>query len=450
MKSRRSQPIEGGAAGAPLSAARDQGYRVYGYRWVVLAVFMLVNLTIQILWISYAPVNTDAAVYYGVSASTIGWFSMLFMVAFIPLSLPAAWLIDTRGMRTAVGLGVVLMGVFGILRGLAGADFTLAILATVGLAAAQPFLLNSWTTMGSHWFPADRRATAVGLVTLANLVGTGIGMVLTPVLTESMPIGRVQLLYGVVAAVSAVVFLALARERPATPPCPPGMEERALMLDGLKHALAVKPFLVYLAVVFVGIGVYNGVTTWVEQIVHPRGFSETTAGLVGGLMLLGGLLGAVAISALSDRDGRRVRYLVLCLVLAVPGVLGLALVSTTWLLFAAAFALGFFLVPALPIGMQYAAEITWPTPEGTSNSLVQLCGQVAVVYVYVMSALRHVSGSYTVSLLISAGLLLVGAAAVSRLRDAPAAGGRVAAGGERPAAAVPSPAGPDARHPASL
>jgi hypothetical protein len=42
-------------------------YRVYGYRWVVLAVFMLVNVTIQMLWISYAPITSLAATYYGVS-----------------------------------------------------------------------------------------------------------------------------------------------------------------------------------------------------------------------------------------------------------------------------------------------------------------------------------------------------------------------------------------------
>ena len=407
----------------------EQGYRVYGYRWVVLGVFMLANLAVQILWISYAPITTSASAYYGVSESAIGLLAMVFMIAFIPLSLPAAWLIDARGLRVAVGLGVVLMAVFGVLRGFAGADYTLALLATIGIAVAQPFLLNSWTTLGSHWFPTRQRATAVGLITLANLVGTGIGMVLTPVLIETMAIDTVQLVYGVVAAVAAAAFLAFARERPATPPCPPGMEERALMLDGLKHALTVRPFLVYLAVVFVGMGVFNGVTTWVEQIVHPRGFSETDAGLIGGLMLLGGLLGAVVVSALSDRQGKRVRYLVLCFGLAVPGLLGVALVSTTWLLFAASFVLGFFLVPALPVGMQYAAEITYPTPEGTSNGLIQLCGQVAVVFVYVMSALRADDGSFTLSLVLSAGLLLLAAVVVSRLREPRPAAERLEGGG---------------------
>jgi MFS family permease len=393
-------------------------YRVYGYRWVVLAVFMIVNLTMQMLWITYAPITSMASTYYGVSELWIGLLAMSFMIAFIPLSLPASWLIDTRGFRTAVGLGAVLMGVFGIARGLAGSNYALVLLSTIGIAVAQPFLLNSWTTVSANWFPAGQRATAVGLITLANLVGTAIGMVLTPLLVNTMSIAAVQVVYGVVAAGSAVAFLGLARERPVTPPCPPGMVERALMLDGLKHAFRVMPFLVYLAVVFVGMGVYNGVTTWVEQIVHPRGFSATDAGLIGALMLGGGLIGAVVVSALSDRQQKRVRFLVLGLVLAVPGLLGVAFFSNPWLLYAAAFLLGFFLVPVMPIGMQYAAEVTYPTPEGTSNGLIQLFGQVSVVFVYIMAALRTADGSFTVSLVLGCGLLIVAAIATSRLKDA--------------------------------
>jgi hypothetical protein len=33
----------------------EKSFRLYGYRWVVLAVFMFINLTIQMLWIGYAP-----------------------------------------------------------------------------------------------------------------------------------------------------------------------------------------------------------------------------------------------------------------------------------------------------------------------------------------------------------------------------------------------------------
>ena len=86
-----------------------------------------------------------------------------------------------------------------------------------------------------------------------------------------------------------------------------------------------------------------------------------------------------------------------------PGILGVAFVSSTVLLYAFAALLGFFLVAVLPLGMQYAAEITTPTPEGTSNGLIQLCGQVSVVSVYIMAALRTSNGSFTVSLLLAGG-----------------------------------------------
>ena len=401
-----------------MSAQVAGQYRVYGYRWVVLSVFMLVNVTIQMLWISYAPITSLAAEYYGVSELAIGVLSMSFMIAFIPLSLPAAWVIDTRGFRVAVGFGVVMMAVFGVARGLAGANYTLVLLSTIGIAIGQPFLLDAWTKVPANWFAPDQRATAVGLVTLASMLGVALGMVLTPILADMMSIATLQLVYGLLAAATSVAFLVLARERPATPPCPPGMDERALMLDGLKHALHVRPFLVMLGIAFIVMGAFNGVTTWVEQIIQPRGFSPTEAGVMGALMLVAGIIGAVVLSALSDRRGKRIRFLVIALVATVPGMLGIAFVSSIWLLYAFAAVLGFFLVAVLPIGMQYAAEITNPTPEGTSNGLIQLCGQVSVVYVYLMAALRTADGSYTVSLVLSAVLLAVGALVVSRLRDA--------------------------------
>ena len=75
--------------------------------------------------------------------------------------------------------------------------------------------------------------------------------------------------------------------------------------------------------------------------------------------------------------------------------MGLAFASSAWLLFASAFFLGFFLVSTSPIGMQYAAEVTHPTPEGTSNGLIQLFGQASVVFVYIMAALQTPDGSFT-------------------------------------------------------
>ncbi len=395
----------------------SQEFRLYGYRWVVLAVFMFINITIQILWISYAPITGDAAKFYGVTDLKIGLFAMTFMIAFIPLSIPVSWVIDTYGFRIAVGIGAVLMAIFGLLRGLAGSSYTLVLLSTIGLAVAQPFLLNAWTKMPANWFSMAERATAVGLVTLSSLIGIALGMALTPVLVESMSIPQVQLVYGAVTAFSSLLFLIFARENPPTPPCPPGMEVRALMLDGLKNALKIKYFWEYLFVFFFGMGIFNGLTTWVENIIRPRGFTPTDAGTLGALMLVGGILGAVIIPPFSDKQRKRKRFLILGLILSLPGLVGLTYATSLWLLFVSSFALGFFLISISPIGMQYAAEIAQPTPEGTSNGLIQLFGQCSVIFVYIMEALKTRDGSFTPALLLAIGLVLLSLLLVTQLKD---------------------------------
>ncbi len=395
----------------------EKSFRLYGYRWVVLGVFMFINLTIQMLWIAYAPITGLAAEFYGVSDLQIGMLSMVFMIAFIPLSIPVSWGIDTWGIRKTVSIGAILMGVFGVLRGLAGENYTLVLSSTIGIAIAQPFLLNSWTKVPAQWFSNEERATSVGLVTLSSLVGTALGMVLTPILIESHSIANVQLMYGVLAAISAVLFVIFAREKPATPPCPPGQEVRALMLAGLKNALKVKYFWFYLIVTFIGMGIFNGVTTWVEAIIRPRNFSITDAGTLGALMLAGGVLGAVIIPPFSDRLHKRKQFILIGFILAIPGLIGLTFATSLWLLFVSAFMLGFFLIGVSPIGMQYAAEITHPTPEGTSNGLIQLFGQASVVFVYIMEALKNKEGAFTPALLLAVGLLLVSVVFTSQLRD---------------------------------
>jgi len=392
-------------------------YKLYPYRWVVLAVFMFVNLTIQILWIAYAPITILASEFYGVSDSKIGMLSMVFMIVFIPLSIPVSWGIDTYGFRNVVSIGAVFMAVFGILRGLVGSNYTLTLISTIGIAVAQPFLLNAWTKVPAQWFDIKERATAVGLVTLASLIGTAVGMVLTPELVKTLAIDRVQLVYGIITAVSTLLFLILAREKPATPPCAPGEEVRALMLDGLKHALSVPRFWIYLVISFVGLGLFNGITTWVEPIIRPRGFTPDDAGTLGALMLGGGLVGAVVMPIFSDKLHKRQIFIFLGFALAIPGLIGVTYATSPWLLFLSAIWMGFFLVSANPIGMQYAAEITHPTPEGTSNGLIQLFGQASVVFVTIMDWMKTSDGSFTPSLLLLIGLLVLSSILIVFMKD---------------------------------
>jgi MFS family permease len=385
----------------------NQEHRLYPYRWVVLAVFMFVNMMVQLLWISYSPVTGDAASYFHVSDLKIGMLAMVFMLAFLPISIPASWAIDTLGFRKAVGFGAIMMGVFSLLRGLAGANYTLVLLCTIGIAIGQPFLMNSWTTVPARWFDKGFRATAVGLVTLSSLLGIAISMVLTPILFEAFQsLATVQLVYGAVAAAAAILFVILARNDPPTPPCSESETVRALVLDGIKNLVKSKMFWLLAFIQFMGMAIFNGITTWIEPIVRLRKFGSTEAGYFGAMMLIGGVIGAIVLPAFSDKEHKRKKYLFIGIATAIPFLIGLAFLNSFAMLLASSFGLGFFLTSANPIIMQFATEVTYPTPEGTSNGILQLCGQISVVFVYLMEAMKTSEGSFTPSMILAAGLLV--------------------------------------------
>ena len=110
---------------------------------------------------------------------------MLFMIIFLPLSIPASWAIDRFGFRKSTGFGAILMALFAVVSAPAGPSFVLVLVGTVGLAIAQPLFMNAWTKVAAHWFPERERATAVGLVTLANLLGIAVGMLASPALAKT-------------------------------------------------------------------------------------------------------------------------------------------------------------------------------------------------------------------------------------------------------------------------
>ena len=390
--------------------------RVYGYRWIMLVAFMLVIAANQLLWITFAPITGDAARFYGVSDLAIGLLSMIFMIVFIIASIPASWVIDTYGIRVGVGIGAALTGLFGLLRGLFAADYTGVLIAQAGIAVGQPFVLNAIAKIAGRWFPLNERATAAGMGTLAIYLGIFVGLALTPFLVLRSSIATTLMVYGAFSAAIAILFFVLARERP---PTPVGEEARSLVFDGFKRLIHQREFILLLILFFIGLGVFNAVTTWIEEIVRPRGFSIDQAGLVGGLMVLGGVVGAIVIPPLSDRMRRRVPFIILALAGAIPGLIGITFATSYSLLLASAFVLGAFLLSSGPLGFQYAAEVTYPAPEGTSNGLLLLAGQVSgIVFIIGMDALKSpATGSMATSLLILTGLMVACLALATRLRE---------------------------------
>jgi len=393
-------------------------FRAYGYRWTVLLGFVTIAIMTQILWITFAPITSKAAQFYHTSDLMIGLLSMSFMIMFIFIFFPSAYAIDTWGFRTAVGIGAVMTAVFGLTRGIFASNFTIVFLSQIGIAIGQPFVIGAITKIAARWFPAEERATASGLGTLALYLGPLLAMLLTPFLVLHIGMRRTLLTYGIASAAAAAFFLVVAREHP---PTPAGRDERVLMLDGFKSMLRQRDFIFLLVMFFVGLGMFNSVSTWIEDIIRPRGFTISQAGMLGGLMLIGGIIGAVIISLLSDQLRRRKPFIILALVGLIPGLMGMTYSSSYWLLLLSGFTFGFFLLSAGPIGFQYAAEITHPAPEGTSNILLLVMGQVSgIIFIFGMDALKAAAtGAMTASLLILALLTVVSVFLAAMLRESP-------------------------------
>jgi cyanate permease len=245
------------------------------------------------------------------------------------------------------------------------------------------------------------------------------GMILTPYLIIGSGIGGMLYIYGIMSIITAILFIVLIKEKPPTAPCRPDQEDRSLVYDGFKQTLRTKDFILLMIIFFIGLGVFNAVTTWIEDILRPRGFSATQAGITGGLMIVGGIIGALFIPLLSDHYKKRTPFIIIALAGATLGLAGITFATSYWLLLISGIVLGFFLLSSGPIGFQYGAEITFPASEGTSNGMLILMGQISgIAFIFGMDSLKSsTTGSMTHSLIFLIILMVLSILISARLKE---------------------------------
>jgi MFS family permease len=391
---------------------QNTNFPVSPYRWVVLTVYMLITAVSQIMWMTFAPVARDAAaVYTGGNIDRIDLLAMLAMFSWLPFAIPAAWCIDRFGLKRGSGIGVILIGLCGFLR-IFAPNYTWLLVCMIGCAIAQPFVLNAFTKLAANWFPEKEEALASGLLTMSIFIGFTIVMFATDFIIAHFRktgdirqgIDMILLAYGIPALIGMILFLVFFKDKPKLPPNANAAEKKVSMTIGLKSLFKNKDFLFLLVLFFIGLGAFNGIMTEIDFIFKNRALdvdSTIAPGIVGGLMVVGGMFGAVVISALSDKYHKRKIFLILAVGMAIPLTVLLQVASSIVLLGIGGFFFGFFLIPALPVGLTYAVEKTRPVPEATSNGILMLSGQISGIPIVIFFNMKMITIIFCIALVLT-------------------------------------------------
>jgi MFS family permease len=381
------------------------------YRWVVLSALMMITLMIQVQWLSHAPIERAAEVYYKGRFNPLSFFNIDFlasayMLLYLVFCIPASYFIDTYGIVKGVGIGVVLSVIGAALKGFSGHSFGMVLAGQVILAIGQPFVINAPTALAAKWFPVKERAIATGLGTLAQYIGILIAMVVTPLLIVASPsspdygngIGSMLKIYGIITIVVCIIGMLLMKEKPAS-----AKDDEVIrynFADGLKHIFSLRDMWIMIILFTIGLGIFNAISSMVDSVASYIGVDDSN-GLLGGLMLVGGIIGAVIIPILSDVYRKRKLFIIICVAGMVPGVAGIAFApiitgghgvhpeAAHTIALISSFVLGFFVMSAGPIGFQYAAEVSAPAPESTSQGLLLWVGQLSGIAMVTGMSMRN-------------------------------------------------------------
>lgn len=375
--------------------------------WGVVIAFALVVVATQVLWLTFAPIDTDVARDFSVSKDTVGWLANVFPLVYVLVALPAGLALD-RWFRSTLLVGGALAAAGGLLR-IVDPGFGWAMTGQLVGACAQPLVLNAITKVATGYLPPRRRAVGIAIGSAAQFLGAIVALVLGPLLEARHGIA---MLLDVEAVIGCAAFagLAIALRRPpavAGPPAGAGLAElRAAWNVGLIRLLS--------GIMFVGVGVFVAISTYLQPILHHDHISSTAAGLMLATMLVAGVLGCAVSPPLVARRGAQRGYLTAAVVLVAGLMVLLALLHVvTALDFVVIGAVGFLLLAALPVILELT-ERKMGSAGGVATGILLLMGNLGGLVVAV--AVGVVSSVPVAAFLLLAGVAICGLPIARRIR----------------------------------
>jgi MFS family permease len=378
--------------------------RASSMRWGILAAYALLAACTQLLWLTFAAVDTRSAAVMKVDLGAVGDLAAIFPFVYIVLALPTGRWLDMR-FGQALGVGAVLTAGGALVRLVAPTSFGWQLAGQLVIAAGQPLVLNSITKVAARYFAPAERATAISIGTAALFVGILAAVLMAGPLFDA---GGLPLLLGVqaVPAVLATVLVLIALRAPAAFPDDPSvsLSLRWLVGDRFMWVLA--------ALIFIGMGTYNAVATWLQPILAHFGEGGAAGNLIA-VMTFAGIIGAAVLpTPIAARNRRREMLLA---ALAVSGVSFVAIALNHNLVWIGAwlFAQGFLLLASLPVVLDWSDVHAGPERQGAAVGFLLMAGNLGgLLLVLVVQALI---GNAYVALGVLAVVAVAGLPVVLRL-----------------------------------
>lgn len=139
-----------------------------------MAVFSLTSLLNAFNWIEYNIVQDVVVHFYNESLpeneaqkiDAVNWFSMVYMLCYIPLVFPAMFLLDRKGLKLSCCLGALLTFVGSAVKCAAVRQdlFAVAMLAQTICAIAQAFTLGIPARLSALWFGNNEIGLATSVI----------------------------------------------------------------------------------------------------------------------------------------------------------------------------------------------------------------------------------------------------------------------------------------------
>ncbi|XP_014358051.2 feline leukemia virus subgroup C receptor-related protein 2 isoform X1 [Papilio machaon] len=409
-------------------------YTVYKSRWVMLVLFVIYSASNSLQWTQYTIIQDIVVKYYSVPSTVVSWTSMVYMITYVPLIFPASWLLDKMGLRvtTIIGSFGTCLGAWLKVFSVPQDMFWLGFAGQTVVAVSQVFILNVPPRLAAVWFGADQVSSACSIGVFGNQLGVALGFLLPPMLvratgTPEEMAADFRLMFYLVAGFTSVLFVFILLFFKAAPPSPPsaaadlGSSLDSNFLQSIRKLFMNRNYVLLLLSYGLNVGVFYAISTLLNQVVltYYPGANED-AGRIGLVIVVAGMAGSVVCGLVLDRTHR---FKETTLAVYVASVLGMIIFTFTLdcgiiaVVYLSSILLGFFMTGYLPVGFEFASEVTYPEPEGTTSGILNAVVQVfGIVLTLAYERMLEAWGDRWSNLTLCA-LLALGAAITAAIRS---------------------------------